>query len=136
MPRSPRPKACAAGGRRIATSRPTWAARSISASAAPTRTRIESLQPGTEVRWLYTGAHIAAAELTHKDEWVGTLLVFRLTPDVEARTRLDFEHVGLVPAFECYGLCSNGWRHYLGSLQQFIESGRGTPYELAGAAAK
>lgn len=95
--------------------------------------RIERLTPGREVRWRCTGAYIAAARLTHKDEWVGTQLVFRLTPDREGRTCLHFEHVGLVPAFECYGLCSNGWRHYLGSLQQYAETGRGTPYELAAA---
>jgi uncharacterized protein YndB with AHSA1/START domain len=97
--------------------------------------RIESLQPGREVRWLCMGAHIAATGLARRDEWVGTQVVFVLTPEGEARTRLDFEHVGLVPAFECYDLCSDGWRHYLGSLQQFIETGRGTPHELTAEAA-
>lgn len=92
--------------------------------------RIERLEPGHEVRWCCTGAHIAVDQLAQKDEWVGTHLVFRLTPDGEERTRLDFEHVGLVPAFQCYDLCSNGWRHYLNSLQQFVETGRGTPHEL------
>lgn len=98
--------------------------------------RIERLEPGREVHWLCTGAHIAAAQLTRKDEWVGTRLIFRLTPDGEGCTRLEFEHIGLVPAFECYGLCSDGWRHYLGSLQRFVETGCGTPYELAAAGAK
>ena len=90
---------------------------------------------GSTIHWLCTGAHIAAADLKHKEEWVGTQLVFRLRPDGEGGTRLDFEHRGLVPALECYRLCSNGWRHYLGSLQQFVDTGRGTPYELAAAAA-
>ena len=98
--------------------------------------RIERLEPGREVRWLCTGAHIAAAQLTHDDEWVGTQLAFRLTPEGEWGTRLDFEHRGLVPALECYGLCTDGWRHYLGSLQQFVETGRGTPSERAAAGAK
>lgn len=94
--------------------------------------RIERLEPDREVRWLCTDAHIA--QLTHKDEWVGTQLVFHLTPaEKEEHTRLDFEHIGLVPAFECYELCSNGWRYFLGSLQQFVESGRGTPYDLTPA---
>jgi len=97
--------------------------------------RIERLEPGREVRWLCTGAHIAVGQLKRRDEWVGTQLVFRLTAQGKGRTRLDFEHIGLVPAFECYGLCSDGWRHYLGSLQQFAETGRGTPYELEAAAA-
>ncbi|MDD2768552.1 MAG: SRPBCC domain-containing protein [Methylococcus sp.] len=93
--------------------------------------RIERLEPDREVCWFCTGAHIAVDQLAHKDEWVGTQLVFRLTPDGEERTRVDFEHVGLVPAFQCYDLCSIGWRHYLNSLQQFVETGRGTPHELA-----
>lgn len=97
--------------------------------------RIERLEPGREVRWLCTVAHIAAGKLTRKDEWVGTQIVFRLTPQGDGRTRLDFEHIGLVPAFECYGLCSDGWRHFLGSLRQFAETGRGLPYELEAAAA-
>lgn len=92
--------------------------------------RIERLEPGREVRWLCTGAHIAVGELTHRDEWVGTQLVIHLTPQGNGRTRLDFEHIGLLPALECYSLCSDGWRHFLGSLQQFAKSGRGTPYEL------
>jgi hypothetical protein len=94
--------------------------------------------PGREVRWHCTGAHIAAAKIAVKDEWVGTDLVFRLAPDAvdnEGRTRLDFEHIGLVPAFECYDFCSDGWRYFLGSLQQLVETGRGTPYEVELAAA-
>ncbi len=98
--------------------------------------RIERLVPGREMRWRCTGAHIAAAEISRKDEWVGTELVFRLTPDGEGRTRLDFEHIGLVPAFECYDLCSNGWQYFLRSLQQFVETGRGTPYAIELAAAE
>ena len=97
--------------------------------------RIERLEPGREVRWLCTGAHIAVGELSCRYEWVGTQLVFRLTPQGSGRTRLDFEHIGLVPALEGYGLCSDGWRHYLGSVQRFAETGRGTPYELEAAAA-
>ena len=98
--------------------------------------RIERLEPGREVRWLCTAAHIAAGQLSRKDEWVGTQLVFKLMPEAEGRTRLDFEHVGLVPAFECYDMCSRGWRYFLGSLQQFAETGHGTPYELATECAK
>lgn len=97
--------------------------------------RIERQDPGREVHWLCTDAHISIPQFTRKDEWVGTQLVFHLTPDGKGHTRLNFEHVGLVPAFECYSLCNDGWRHYLSSLQQLVETGRGTPYELAAAEA-
>ena len=97
--------------------------------------RIEKLEPVSEVRWRCTEAHIAAGQLARRDEWVGTQLVFRLTPHANGHTRLDFEHIGLVPALECYRLCNDGWRYFLCSLQQFIETGRGTPYQLEAAAA-
>lgn len=91
--------------------------------------RVEGLDANREVRWLCTGEYIAADQLSRKDEWVGTHVVFRLTAESATRTRLDFEHVGLVPAFECYDLCRNGWQYYLGSLQQLLETGHGMPIE-------
>lgn len=91
--------------------------------------RIAHLEPGCEVRWHCTAAHIAIGEFTRRDEWVGTELRFRLSPQANGQTRLDFEHIGLVPAFECYGLCSEGWQHFLASLQQYVATGRGTPYQ-------
>jgi uncharacterized protein YndB with AHSA1/START domain len=97
--------------------------------------RIARLDPDREVRWLCTEAHIEFAQFSRKDEWVSTEIVFRLSPHDGGRTRLDFEHIGLVPAFECWGVCADGWRHFLGSLQQFSETGRGTPFEPAATAA-
>lgn len=96
--------------------------------------RIERLLRDQEVRWACTGAHIAVERLTQNDEWVGTEILFRLTAVGETRTRVDFEHIGLVPAFECYDLCTDGWRYFLASLQQFVETGEGTPYRTAGDA--
>lgn len=92
--------------------------------------RIERLEPDREVRWLCIRAHMTA--ITRKDEWVGTRIVFRLAPEGKGRTRLDFEHIGLVPSLECYDLCSNGWQYFMTSLQQLVETGCGTPHELAG----
>ncbi len=97
--------------------------------------RIEQLQPGRVVRWTCTGAHIAVGNLCRRDEWVGTQLIFRLLPDAQGRTLLEFEHIGLVPALECYDLCDSGWRYFLDSLRKLVETGRGTPYVRAVAAA-
>jgi hypothetical protein len=58
---------------------------------------------------------------------VGTKLVFRLTDAGPGKTALDFEHTGLVPSFECYKMCVTGWQHFLDSLQQLLETGRGMP---------
>ena len=93
--------------------------------------RIEQLDPQREVRWLCTVAHIDVDRFTRKDEWVGTQLAFHLSPHGDGHTRLDFEHIGLVPEFECHEICSDGWRHFLRSLQLYAQTGKGTPYEMA-----
>ena len=90
--------------------------------------QIKTLKPGEEVRWRCVAAHIAVAHFKRSDEWVGTQLVFRLSPLDTHRTQLDFEHIGLEPSLDCYDLCSNGWQHCLGSLQQYVETGHGTPH--------
>ncbi|MDB5816155.1 MAG: hypothetical protein JWN23_3272 [Rhodocyclales bacterium] len=93
--------------------------------------RIEKLAPNCEVGWLCTVAHIDVDRFTRKDEWVGTQIVFHLSPQDDAKTRVDFQHIGLVPSFECHELCVDGWRHFLESLRLYAQTGRGTPFELA-----
>lgn len=90
--------------------------------------RIEKLEPDSEVRWRCTVAHIDVDRFTRKDEWVGTELVFHLSSAAQGQTRLDFEHVGLMPQLECYDLCKEGWQYFMLSLQQFVATGRGTPF--------
>ena len=94
--------------------------------------RIEKLdrptaQQNGEVHWICTESQIVTSSGC-SNEWIGTELVFRLTPQGK-HTRVDFEHIGLVPELECYAACNEGWRHFLGSLQQFAKTGRGTPYD-------
>jgi uncharacterized protein YndB with AHSA1/START domain len=93
--------------------------------------QIERLQPDSEVRWLCVQAHIDASRLQHKDEWVGTHIVFKLSPQDGGSTRLDFEHIGLNPALECFDICRDGWDQFLGSLQSLVETGRGKPFLAA-----
>src|SRR6476469_346713 len=53
--------------------------------------RNDSLLPGREVRWHCVEARINVDAFTRKDEWVGTDIVFRLTPEPGGRTLLRFE---------------------------------------------
>jgi uncharacterized protein YndB with AHSA1/START domain len=94
--------------------------------------RIERLVTDTEVAWLCTAAHIDVDRFQRKDEWVETRIVFTLARDGDAGTRLHFEHVGLVPEFECWDVCSEGWQHFLASLGRYVETGSGTPYRIEG----
>ncbi len=91
--------------------------------------RVDRLEPDRLVRWHCTGALIDLPQLSRKDEWVGTELVFRIEAQGDGQTRLHFEHLGLVPAVECYEVCAQGWRHFLASLQQYAETGLGAPHE-------
>ena len=92
--------------------------------------RIVSLKPDVEVRWqCIEQHHHAPDQLTRTDEWAGTSVVFRLVSESPASTLLQFEHIGLVPALECYEICDAGWSHFLGtSLKGYVETGKGAPY--------
>jgi len=62
-----------------------------------------------------------------KNEWIGTDIVFEIAPKGD-KTEVCFTHVGLVPAYECYGVCSNAWGSYIsGSLRDLITTGKGQP---------
>jgi uncharacterized protein YndB with AHSA1/START domain len=89
---------------------------------------IEQLDPNRGVRWFCTRVETENGSSSQITEWVGTEIVFRLTPTFDGKTRLDFEHVGLVPELRCYDLCSSCWTYFLASLQQLAETGRGTPW--------
>jgi len=87
--------------------------------------RVTEFVPGKKVVW-----HVTDAELTFvkdKAEWMGTDIVFEITKK-EGKTELRFTHVGLVPAFECYGGCSGAWGALVeGNLRKLIETGKSQP---------
>ena len=91
---------------------------------------IEQLDANRGVRWFCTNVQVDSGSKSQITEWIGTEIAFRLTPTIDGKTRLDFEHIGLVPALECYDLCSSCWTHFLASLQQLVETGRGTPWVI------
>lgn len=89
--------------------------------------RVTELVPGKRVAW-----HIVKNNFSFtrdKSEWTGTDIVFDIEP-VAGGTRLRFTHIGLVPEFECFEVCSNGWGTYVvGSLKALITTGKGNPNE-------
>jgi uncharacterized protein YndB with AHSA1/START domain len=90
--------------------------------------RIERLEPQREVQWACTAACLDVEQLARKDEWLGTRIFFRLRGSGKA-TQLELEHFGLVPQFECFDLCSAGWREFMASLKLFAETGMGRPFD-------
>jgi hypothetical protein len=98
-----------------------------------TTQKITEMVPGKKVVW-----HVTDAELNFvkdKTEWNGTDIVFEIAKK-DGKTEVRFTHVGLVPAFECYGGCSGAWGFYINdSLRNLIASGKGEPNQKETAAA-
>jgi hypothetical protein len=82
--------------------------------------RITELVPGKRVVWHVTDGYLKFT--SDPGEWTGTDLTFDITAE-DGKTRVRFTHVGLRPASECYGSCSNAWGFYVNSsLREAIES--------------
>ena len=98
-----------------------------------TTQKITEFVPGKKVVW-----HVTDAELNFvkdKTEWNGTAIVFEIAQKGD-QTEVRFTHVGLVPAFECYGGCSGAWGFYINnSLRNLIATGKGEPNQKESAAA-
>jgi len=83
--------------------------------------------PDQQVTWLCLKAHIAVPNLTKRDEWVGTKLVWAITNEGKSTT-LTLHHEGLNKNFECYDVCEPAWDYFISSLQAYLTTGKGTPY--------
>jgi hypothetical protein len=81
--------------------------------------------PGEKVVWHVLDNHFSFTE--DRSEWKGTDVVFDISRKGD-QTEVRVTHVGLVPEYECYDVCSDGWTTYInGSLKSLIETGKGNP---------
>ncbi len=89
--------------------------------------KITEFVPGKKVVWHVLDSRINFVK--DKTEWKGTDIVFEISKKGD-KTELRFTHAGLVPAFECYGACSDAWGFYINnSLRSLITTGKGEPNE-------
>ena len=87
--------------------------------------KLVELVPGKRVAWLVTDNYFSFTE--DKTEWKGTKVVFDIAKNGD-QTEIHFTHEGLVPAYECYNVCSDAWGSYIrGSLKSLIATGKGSP---------
>ena len=87
--------------------------------------RVSELVPGQKIAWKVTDCNLHW--INDKKEWKDTEVVFELS-EKEHSTQIDFTHIGLAPAAECYDDCKVGWtKHVTVSLLQFINEGVGMP---------
>ena len=98
------------------------------------RFKITELVPGQKVVWHVVENYFDFVE--DKSEWTGTDVVFEISKQGD-KTELRFTHVGLVPAYECYNLCSDAWGSYVkGSLRNLITTGKGQPNPIEAIVAR
>jgi len=86
---------------------------------------VTELTPGKKVVWLVLDGRLNFVE--DKTEWTGTKIMFEISRKGD-KTEVRFTHVGLIPKFQCFNMCSNAWGGYVnGSLRSLISTGKGRP---------
>ena len=81
--------------------------------------------PGKKVVWQVLDNYFRFTK--DKSEWTGTKIIFEIS-EKNGKTQLQFTHLGLVPAYECYDICRNAWSNYIqNSLCNLITTGKGEP---------
>jgi hypothetical protein len=87
--------------------------------------KIVEFIPNKKVVWLVTASNLSF--IKQKEEWTNTTISFEITEQGN-KTHLNFTHVGLVPAIECFKDCAKGWDYFIkGSLFKLLTEGTGTP---------
>ena len=72
------------------------------------------------VKWTVTGCPFLP-------DWVGTRPAFTITPVGDGESELHFRHHGLTPELDCIEMCTRSWNHFIPSLCDYVETGRGAP---------
>jgi hypothetical protein len=89
------------------------------------RMKLVEVIPDKRVVWLVLDNYFNFTE--DKTEWKGTKVIFEVSKKGE-KTEIRFTHLGLVPEYECFNVCSNAWGSYInGSLRSLIATGKGQP---------
>ena len=88
--------------------------------------------PNRSLVWTVTEANHDLEGITKKDEWKGTFIKWKIVEN-EAGSKVTFTHQGLLPELECFEICQAGWGYFLGSLKDYLETGKGYPYKEATA---
>lgn len=83
--------------------------------------RVVASRRPAEVEW-------RIIEHTALEEWNGTTIRFLISARGPTACTVAFRHVGLSPRLSCYEDCELGWEHFLGSLADLAERGRGRPF--------
>ena len=87
--------------------------------------KITEFVPGERIVWLVLDNYFNFTE--DKTEWKDTQVIFEVSRKGD-KSEIRFTHLGLVPEYECFHVCSNAWGSYInGSLRSLITTGKGKP---------
>jgi Activator of Hsp90 ATPase homolog 1-like protein len=87
--------------------------------------KIVGFVPNKKVVWHVLDNYFSFTQ--DRTEWKDTQITFEVSRKGN-KTEVIFTHVGLVPQYECYAVCSDGWSTYIkGSLRDLITTGKGQP---------
>jgi uncharacterized protein YndB with AHSA1/START domain len=87
--------------------------------------KITEFVPGERIVWLVLDNYFNFT--ADKTEWKDTQIIFEVSPKGD-KSEIRFTHLGLVPEYECFHVCSNAWGSYInGSLRSLITTGKGKP---------
>ena len=87
--------------------------------------KIIEFVPNEKVVWHVLDNYFNFTE--DKREWKDTKISFEISRK-EHKTEIRFTHLGLVPEYECYNICRDGWSNYINhSLRNLIVTGKGNP---------
>ncbi len=85
--------------------------------------KVISYLKNKEVIWECIDANqiIEGLDGVQKD-WVGTKIHWTINEISASKSRLDFEHEGLIPSFICFEFCSRAWSNFIEeSLVTYLE---------------
>ena len=87
--------------------------------------KITEFVPGERIVWLVVDNYFNFTE--DRTEWKDTQVIFEVARK-GGKSEIRFTHLGLVPEYECFHVCSNAWGSYInGSLRSLIATGKGKP---------
>jgi hypothetical protein len=90
--------------------------------------KIKDLVSGKKVVWQIVDSRLSFRK---ENEWTGTTIVFDISQK-DGKTEVRFTHIGLVPAFQCYGDCSGAWGVLINNnLRKLIATGKAQPDAFA-----
>jgi hypothetical protein len=89
------------------------------------RMKLTEVVPGKKIVWHVMDNYFNFTK--DKTEWKDTKVIFEISVK-DSQTEIRFTHLGLVPEYECYNACREGWTHYIqNSLRALIATGKGEP---------